>query len=270
MVPVADGFRGPYKGMGSDAGKAYGDAVGDIIREMDGKPAAFITESLLSCGGQVIPPRDYFNTAFAHVRTAGGLCICDEVQTGFGRTGSHFWAFETQDVVPDIVVMGKPMGNGHPVAAVVTRRDIAQAFANGKEFFATFGGNPVSCAIGMAVLDVIDREGLMENARDVGTHLLEALAPLRDRHGLIGDIRGMGLFIGIELVLDRDTLAPATTLAGQAVNRLREQGILLGTDGPFSNVIKIKPPMVMTRQDADMFVRVLDLVLADLARHKNQ
>ncbi|WDP85259.1 MAG: aminotransferase class III-fold pyridoxal phosphate-dependent enzyme [Desulfobacter sp.] len=264
VVPVADGFRGKYRRKDKSAGTAYGDEVGKIIEQLDRPIAGFITESLLSCGGQVIPPENYFKTAFAHVRNAGGLCICDEVQTGFGRIGSHFWAFEAQDVVPDIVVMGKPIGNGHPMSALVTTAKIAQTFANGMEFFATFGDNPVSCAIGMAVLDVIENQALQKNAADVGQFLLSQLLPLMDRHPLIGDIRGAGLFMGIELVKDRETLAPAAKEAAFVVNRLRDQGILLGTDGPFSNVIKIKPPMVITRADAAMFVRVLDQVLEAL------
>ncbi|WDP92226.1 MAG: aminotransferase class III-fold pyridoxal phosphate-dependent enzyme [Desulfobacter sp.] len=264
VVPVADGYRGRHKGQGTAAGKAFGHDLGKILADMNRPVAGFITESLLSCGGQVIPPALYFKTAFDHVRQNGGLCICDEVQTGFGRTGSHFWAFESQGVVPDIVVMGKPMGNGHPMSAVVTRREIADQFANGMEFFATFGGNPVSCAIGMAVLDVIENEGLQAHAQKVGAHLLEGLMALKDRHPLIGDVRGMGLFIGIELVQDRESLAPAADKAGRAVNLLREEGILLGTDGPFDNVIKIKPPMVITEADADMFVRVFDRILTGI------
>lgn len=264
MVPVADGYRGKYKGMGADTGRAYGDDVGRIINTMTTGPAAFITESLLSCGGQVIPPRDYFKTAFAHVRKAGGLCICDEVQTGFGRTGTHFWGFEAQEVVPDIVVMGKPIGNGHPMSCVVTTEKIARQFANGMEFFATFGGNPVSCAIGMAVLDVIEAEGLQHHARAVGGHLLQGLSALKEKHRLIGDVRGTGLFIGIELVEDRETLTPATRKAALIVNRLQQAGILLGTDGPHANVIKIKPPMVITREDGDMFVRTLDRILTQM------
>ncbi len=264
VVPVADGYRGAYKGQGKEAGKAYGDEVGRILQKIDRPIAGFITESLLSCGGQVIPPKDYFKTAFAHVRAAGGLCITDEVQTGFGRVGSHFWAFELQEVVPDIVVMGKPIGNGHPMSAVVTSRQIAQRFANGMEFFATFGGNPVSCAIGQAVLDVIEEEGLQEHARTVGEHLIKGLSALKPIHHLIGDVRGIGLFIGIELVLDHQKLTPATKEAADMVNRLKTAGILLGTDGPFSNVIKIKPPMVMTLEDADMFLRILDDELTDM------
>ena len=266
VVPLADGYRGPYKGKGKETGKAYGDEVGKIIRKIGRPIAGFITESLLSCGGQVIPPENYFKTAFAHVRTAGGLCIIDEVQTGFGRVGSHFWAFELQDVVPDIVVMGKPIGNGHPMSAVVTSRKIAQKFANGMEFFATFGGNPVSCAIGKAVLEVIEEEGLQEHARKTGGHLLKGLSSLKNNHNLVGDVRGIGLFIGIELVLDHKLLTPATAEALSMVNRLKNRGILLGVDGPFSNVIKIKPPMVMTLADADMFLRILDDELTDMEK----
>ena len=264
VVPVADGYRGAYKGQGKETGRAYGDEVGRIIQEIHRPIAGFITESLLSCGGQVIPPEGYFKTAFAHVRAAGGLCITDEVQTGFGRVGSHFWAFELQKIVPDIVVMGKPIGNGHPMSAVVTRRDIADNFAKGMEFFATFGGNPVSCAIGSAVLDVIKEEGLQNHAKKVGRHLLEGLSALKVAHPLVGDVRGTGLFIGIELILDHNTLAPATQQAADLVNRLKTAGILLGTDGPFSNVIKIKPPLVITLADADMFLRILADELTDL------
>ena len=258
VVPVADGYRGQFKGQTEDAGKSYGNQVGKIIDTIGTPITGFITESLLSCGGQVIPPNGYFKTAFKHVRDAGGLCITDEVQTGFGRVGSHFWAFELQNVVPDIVVMGKPIGNGHPMSAVVTKKEIANSFANGMEFFATFGGNPVSCAIGMAVLDVIKEEGLQEHARKVGAGMIKGLNVLKGKHDIIGHVRGIGLFIGIELVKDRNTLAPATQKASQLVNRMKERGILLGSDGPFNNVIKIKPPMVITKQDADMFIRVFD------------
>ena len=182
----------------------------------------------------------------------------DEVQVGFGRVGTHFWGFELHDVVPDIVVMGKPIGNGHPMAAVVTTHEIAGSFASGMEFFSSFGGNPVSCAIGLAVLDVIRDEGLQENAFQMGAHIQQELSALMDRHPLIGDVRGAGLFIGIELVQDRETLVPAAVEAGQLVNRMRRRGILLSTDGPFHNVIKIKPPMVLNADDVEMFLRVLD------------
>ncbi len=264
VVPLADGYRGAHRGMGRDAGVAYGDEVGAIIARSKAPIAGFLTESLLSCGGQVIPPEGYFETAFRHVRAAGGLCIADEVQVGFGRVGTHFWAFETQGVVPDIVVMGKPIGNGHPMAAVVTTRAIAASFANGMEYFSTFGGNPVSCAIGLAVLDVIRDEGLQAHALEVGTRLRDGLAGLLDRHALVGDVRGLGLFIGVELVRDRATLEPAAEEASELVNRLRGRGMLLSTDGPLHNVIKIKPPMVLTADDVDMVVRAFDDELAGL------
>ncbi len=264
VVPLADGYRGAHRGMGRDAGVAYGDEVGAIVDAMGAPPAAFLTESLLSCGGQVIPPEGYFETAFRHVRAAGGVCIADEVQVGFGRVGTHFWAFETQGVVPDIVVMGKPIGNGHPMAAVVTSAEIAASFANGMEYFSTFGGNPVSCAIGLAVLDVIRDENLQAHALDVGTRMREGLRALMARHAIVGDVRGLGLFAGVELVRDRATLEPAPGEASELVNRLRARGMLLSTDGPLHNVVKIKPPMVLTADDVDMVVRSFDDALVGL------
>lgn len=262
VAPMPDGYRGKHRGHDRAVGKAYGNEVGRIISSLDRPVAAFIAESLPSCGGQIVPPDEYFETVFHHVRAAGGVCILDEVQIGFGRVGTHFWGFEPQNVVPDIVVMGKPIGNGHPMAAVVTTKEIAQSFADaGMEFFSTFGGNPVSCAIGLAVLKVIRDENLQENARVVGVRLLEGLRKLMARHSVIGDVRGVGLFIGIELVHSRETLEPATEATAWLVNELRERGILTGTDGPFQNVVKIKPPMVVTADDADMAVRQVDDVL---------
>ncbi len=263
VVPLADGYRGPYKGQGRDAGVAYGNEVGQVISSLDRPIAGFICESLLSCGGQVIPPEGYLETAFAHVRRAGGVCIADEVQVGFSRVGTHFWAFELQDVVPDIVVMGKPIGNGHPMAAVVTTREIAESFSRtGMEFFSTFGGNPVSCAIGMAVLDVIRDERLQENALRVGTRLRDGLHGLIDKHDVIGDVRGVGLFLGVELVRDRATLEPAPREAEHVVNELRRRQILAGTEGIYGNVIKIKPPMVVTEADVDWVVAMVDEILS--------
>jgi len=208
-------------------------------------------------------PDNYLAEAFRHVRAAGGLCLVDEVQVGFGRAGSHFWAFETQNVVPDIVTLGKPMGNGHPLAAVVTTADIADAFANGMEYFNTFAGNPVSCAIGMAVLDVIENEGLQKNARQAGRRLLEGLQGLADSYPLIGHVRGLGLYAGIELVTDRETLEPATEHADYVINRLRDHGILISIDGPLDNVLKLKPPIVFDETNADEVVANLDKVLGE-------
>lgn len=263
IAPMPDGYRGPFKGQGREAGIAFGDAVGRVISELERPPMAFIAESLPSVGGQIIPPEAYFETALGHVRASGGVCILDEVQVGFGRVGTHLWGFEQQGVVPDIVVMGKPIGNGHPMGLVVTTDAIAQSLADsGMEFFSTFGGNPVSCAIGLAVLDVIEDEGLQQHALEVGGLLRDGLRGLMDRHALIGDVRGTGLFIGVELVEDRETLAPATRAARALVDGLRQRRILTGTDGPFDSVVKIKPPMTLSEEDARAAVEAVDAVLA--------
>jgi 4-aminobutyrate aminotransferase-like enzyme len=197
------------------------------------------------------------------VRAAGGVCIADEVQVGFGRVGSHFWGFETQGVVPDIVTLGKPIGNGYPLAAVVTTPAIAASFDNGMEYFNTFGGNPVSAAVGLAVLDLIADEGLQLNAERVGNCLLSRLRALQDRHALVGDVRGVGLFIGVELVRDRDTLEPAGDEANAIADRMKARGVLMSTDGPFHNVLKIKPPLVFSEADADFLAETLDEVLRE-------
>ena len=262
VLPLPDPYRGPYKGYGRETGRRYAAHVQERIAQMPHPPAAFIAESLPGCGGQIVLPDGYLAHAYARARAAGAVCIADEVQVGFGRVGSHWWGFETQGVVPDIVTLGKPMGNGHPVAAVVTTREIAQSFANGMEYFNTYGGNPVSCAIGLAVLDVIEEEKLRENALAVGNHLLAGLRRLQEKHPLIGDARGRGLYIGVELVRDRETLEPADTEAHAIVNGMKERGILLSTDGPLHNVLKIKPPLVFTRENADFLVATLDEVLA--------
>jgi 4-aminobutyrate aminotransferase-like enzyme len=213
----------------------------------------------------MLPP-DYLREAYGAVRAAGGVCVADEVQTGFGRAGSHFWMFETQGVVPDIVTMGKPIGNGHPMGAVVTTPEIAASFANGMEYFSTFGGNPVSCAVGLAVLDVIRDEGLQENARETGAYLLRGLGELAGRHPIVGDMRGMGLFLGFEMVRDPETLEPAAEEAAALVNRMKDAGVLLQTDGPLHNVIKIKPPMIFSRADADVLLERLEEALSCRSR----
>jgi 4-aminobutyrate aminotransferase-like enzyme len=218
---------------------------------------------MLGCGGQIVLPDNYLSEAFKQVRAAGGVCIIDEVQVGFGRVGSHLWAFETQNVVPDIVTLGKPIGNGHPLAAVITTPEIADAFANGMEYFNTFGGNPVSCAIGMAVMDVIENEGLQENAYRAGKRLLDGLQGLLNKYPLIGDVRGRGLYIGVELVLDRETLEPATEHADYIINRMRDHGILISTDGPLENVLKMKPPIVFSEKNAVEIVIALDKILQE-------
>ncbi len=266
-VPSPDVYRGPYKADDAQAGKKYAAHVAETARAAaDGERgfAAFFCESMVSCGGQFPLPEGYLKAAYPAVREAGGVCVADEVQVGFGRAGSRFWAFELQDVVPDIVTMGKPIGNGHPLAAVVTTPEIAESFDNGMEYFNTYGGNPVSCAVGLAVLDVIEEEGLQANALKVGTHLKEKLAGLLERHPLIGDVRGEGLFIGIELVRDRTTLEPAKEEAKEIVERMKEEGILQSVDGPLENVLKIKPPIVFTEDDADRLVATLGRVMGEL------
>ena len=218
---------------------------------------AFFAESILGCAGQVVLPEGYLQGAYERVRATGGVCIADEVQVGFGRVGSHFWAFETQGVVPDIVTLGKPIGNGHPMAAVVTTHEIAAAFDNGMEYFNTFGGNPVSCAVGLAVLDVIEREDLQANAAEVGAYLKRLLEAVRDGNPIIGDVRGLGLFLGVELASDRATKEPAAGEAKRLVERAKERGVLLSTDGPHHNVIKVKPPLVFGRAEADRLAAAL-------------
>ncbi len=274
VAPVPDRYRGLIRGDGDDVGAAYALELATTVGEAcaSGRSiAAFFAEPILSCGGQIPLPNGYLAAAFKHVRNAGGLCVADEVQVGFGRVGDSFWGFELDGadggdaVVPDIVVMGKPIGNGHPIGAVVTTRAIADSFANGMEFFSTFGGNPVSCAVGKAVLDVIEEEGLQERARILGDHFKSGLRSLMDRHELIGDVRGRGLFLGIELVRDRTSQEPAPEEASLIVNAMRDRGVLLSTDGPRHNVIKIKPPMVIEHDDVDMAMRLLDDVLDDIA-----
>jgi len=262
-VMMPDTYRGAFKADDLNAGKKYAADVKRALEEINDagkRVSAFICESALGCGGQLILPDGFLKEAFAHVRRAGGVCIADEVQTGLGRVGSHFWAFETQGVVPDIVSIGKPLGNGHPLAAVVTTPEIAASFANGMEYFNTFGGNPVSCAVGLAVLDVIEAEGLQQNALKVGAYLKSELEAKKSKHPLIGDVRGMGLFIGVELVLDRETLEPAAKQAAYVVERMKESGILISTDGPLHNVLKVKPPIVFSILDGDRLVaRLADL-----------
>jgi len=263
VIPMPDSFRGKYRG--EDCGDRYIDEVitaVNNIQDNDKKVSAFIAEALMGCGGQLILPEGFLQKAFELVKKAGGLCIADEVQIGFGRMGSHFWGFESESVVPDIVTMGKSMGNGHPLSAVVTTKMIADKFNNGMEYFNSFGGNPVSCAVGQAVLNVIKEEGLQEHALKVGDYLLEQLQQLKQHHDIIGDVRGRGLFIGIELNRDED-LTPADTEAHNIINRMKEKGVLLSTDGPDHNVIKIKPPIVFNIENAEELVKKLDETMTE-------
>lgn len=263
-LSLPDCYRGRYRGP--EAGRRYVQEVEEtvnVLGEQGVRPAALICESLLSCGGQIVPPPGYMASAYAAVRRVGGLCIGDEVQVGFGRMGTHFWGFEHQGVTPDIVTLGKPMGNGFPLAAVVTTREVAEAFAPGMDYFNTFGGSPVACAVGLAVLEVIEQEGLQPHALQVGTTLKQALEGLMDRHPVIGDVRGEGLFLGVELVHDRENPIPAPEATAYVAERMKDCGVLIGTDGLSRNVLKIKPPMVMTSGDAAYLTDVLDRVLAE-------
>jgi 4-aminobutyrate aminotransferase-like enzyme len=267
VVPLPDPYRGTHRGTGAEAGAAY---VADARGALDsaaaaGHPAgALIAEAIPSTAGQIVPPAGWLTGLFDEARRVGAVPIADEVQVGFGRVGTDTWAFGAQGARPDIVTMGKPIGNGHPLGAVVTTRAIADAFANGMEYFNTFGGNPVSAAIGLAVLDVIRDEGLQEHARVTGERLLAGLRGLQARHEAIGDVRGMGLFVGIELVRDRETREPDGELARNLADTAAERGVLLSTDGPFHNVIKIKPPLVFSAADADRLVETVDTVLGEL------
>uniref|UniRef100_A0A672JA42 Ethanolamine-phosphate phospho-lyase n=1 Tax=Salarias fasciatus TaxID=181472 RepID=A0A672JA42_SALFA len=248
VAPSPDVYRGKYRADHPDPATAYADEVKNIIEKVDkkgGKIAAFIAESLQSCGGQVIPPVGYFQQVAKHVREAGGVFIADEVQVGFGRVGSHFWAFQLQgdDFVPDIVTMGKPIGNGHPMSCVVTTTEVAEAFmSTGMEYFNTFGGNPVSCAIGLAVLDVIVKDDLQGNAVRVGRYLVSQLEKQKEKHSLIGDIR-------------------ERKMTEMFFLRLKEQHILLSADGPHRNVLKFKPPMCFSAEDVDEVVQKIDHIL---------
>ena len=264
-APVADVYRGKYKADEPDAGEKYAAHVKAIIDRLESQQkgiCGYIAESCPSVGGQIIFPDGYLAAAYRHVRAAGGLCMADEVQTGYGRTGSHMYAFQQQGVVPDIVILGKPIGNGHPVAAVVTTAEIADAFNNGMEFFSTFGGNTVSCAVGLAVLEVLERENLMAQAHEVGQRMLRGLSRFKERYEIVGDVRGAGLFLGIELVRNRQTLEPAAAEASFISNQMREHHILMGTDGPYHNVLKIRPPMPFNRDNADLLIDTMDKILA--------
>ncbi len=265
VAPLPDLYRGAHRKDAPDPARQYAQSVERILehlRSRGTRVAAFLAESWPSVAGQMDLPAEYVQQVYQRVRAEGGLCIADEVQTAYGRLGDHFWGFEYYGVVPDIVVLGKPIGNGHPIGAVVTTPDIAASFDNGMEFFSTFGGNTVSCAIGLSVLDVVADEDLQIHAAQVGKHLLKGLGELKARHALIGDVRGSGLFLGVELVSDRQSLQPAGREASLVANRMRDQGVLLGTDGPYHNVLKIRPPMPFSVQDAELLLQTLDGALA--------
>ncbi|MEX1045745.1 MAG: aminotransferase class III-fold pyridoxal phosphate-dependent enzyme [Chthoniobacterales bacterium] len=251
-------YRGPYGHDDPEAGRKYAGDVQELIEyASSGKVAGFIAESIQGVGGFVEFPPGYLKQAYEYVRAAGGVCIADEVQTGFGRTGTHFWGFDTQGVIPDIVTMAKGIGNGCPLAAVVTTPQIAQSLV-GKVHFNTFGGNPVVSAMGHAVLEVIEKENLQANSLKIGNRILEGLKKLQKKHSIIGEVRGKGLMLGIEMVKDRKTKEPATAECAQVLETARDLGLLLGKGGLRGQVIRFAPPMCINEADADFLLEVLD------------
>ena len=269
VAPLPDPYRGPHAGAGTatTVAAAYVDDLDRILAEAarNGHPVgAFLAESAPGTAGQVIPPRGYLTGGYDAARRAGAVVIADEVQVGLGRVGTHWWGFEVDGAIPDIVTMGKPLGNGHPLGAVVSTRAVANAFVNGMEYFNTFGGNPVSAAVGLAVLDVIEDEHLRERADDLGARFLNGLRELATRHEHIGDVRGLGLYLGLVLVRDRATREPAPELATALVEGAVQRGILLSIDGPEHDVIKIKPPLVIEAADIDRTLETLDEILSGL------
>jgi len=270
---LPDRYRGPLTGGPGyddpDAGKKYADDVLDVIRTAtSGNIAAFIAEPIQGVGGTVELPPGYLKAVYEHVRAAGGLCISDEVQTGFGRTGDAFWGFESvggPGVTPDIVTMAKGIGNGAPLACVVTKPDIAQSMAK-KLHFNTYGGNPVSMAQGLATLNVILEEKIQQRAKEIGAYFMDGLRDLQKRHAIVGDVRGRGLMLGMEIVEDQKTRAPAGAKCAAVFEKCKDLGVLVGKGGLFGNVLRIKPPMCITREDCEFACRILDIALTDAAR----
>ena len=256
-IPAPDTYRRAHREDGVEAATR---ALHELQQD-DLKPAAFLIDTIFSSDGIFIPPGDFIKATVERVRHAGGLFIADEVQPGFSRTGKHMWHFERYGVVPDIVTLGKPMGNGQPLAAVITTSAVMERFAASTRYFNTFGGNPVSCAAGLAVLDVLEEEKLQDNAHTVGAYLKDGLERLQSDWDVIGDIRGEGLYHGVELVIEPATREPATKVAATIVNDLRERGVLIGATGPHANILKLRPPMVFTRENADHLLEALEAAL---------
>ena len=262
IFPLPDSFRGKYRGKNTAIKyvKEVQKCITDIHKKGVGV-GAFIVEPIISCGGQIELPEGFLSEAYKAIRKAGGLCISDEVQVGCGRLGKTFWGFQLHNVIPDIITIGKPLGNGHPIAAVVCTQEVANSFANGMEYFNTFGGNPVSCAIGTEVLQTVKRDKLQDKALEVGSFIKNELNKLKKDFSIIGDVRGIGFFLGIELVDSQKIPLPKQT--SYLVNRMKEQGILMSSDGPDQNVLKIKPPMVFSFVDAKELIRCLKIVLKE-------
>ena len=257
---IPDTYRGPYTTNDGSAGKAYAEAAIQQIENSDTPIAAFISEPIVGCGGQVPLAKGYLKALYPAIRNQGGICISDEVQTGFGRLGDHFWGFEAQEVVPDVVILGKPIANGHPMGAVVTTKAIAASFGKGVEFFSSFGGNPVSCKIALTVLKAIENSQLQKHAKAVGDYYKSLLNTLKETYACIGDVRGSGLFIGVEIVKD-NSMEAHPELAHHIKNELRNRFILISTDGPHDSVIKTKPPLCFTKANAKLVVDTMASVL---------
>jgi 4-aminobutyrate aminotransferase-like enzyme/Ser/Thr protein kinase RdoA (MazF antagonist) len=266
LIEVADDYRGRFRRGAADIAEKYADLVDEALADISaggGKLAGFIAETFPSVGGQIIPPKGYLPAVYEKIRKAGGVCIADEVQTGLGRLGDYFFGFEQQGAVPDIVVLGKPIGNGHPLGVVVTTKEVADSFAKGPEFFSTFGGSTLSCRTGLEVLNIVEDERLQKNAKQMGDKLLAGLRGLQEKYEIVGDVRGYGLFIGLDLVKRSQTREPGTVLADYVKNRMREHRILMGSEGPYDNVIKIRPPMTVDDEDIDYILQVMDKVLEE-------
>ena len=266
VIPMPDMYRGEHKMVRAEPEEYYIDLVKNTITKIKKKSkrlAFFIVEPIMGCGGQIIIPSSFMRETFKIVKEAGGLFIVDEVQIGFGRLGSHFWGFEMSGIIPDIITLGKSIGNGHPLSVVITKKNIAQAFNNGMEYFNSFGGNPVSCEVGQAVLDIIKQEELQKNAHETGAYLLDGLKDIQNKYNIIGDVRGRGLFIGIELIKNYDKMVPAQDETELVVNQMRQKGVLISSDGPDHNVLKIKPPLVFNRNNADYFLESFEAVMSE-------
>ncbi|KAL3876059.1 hypothetical protein ACJMK2_033944 [Sinanodonta woodiana] len=270
VVAVPDTYRGIFRESVANPGILYAQEVKKVIQKVQEKRrtiAAFMCEPIMSQAGVIIPPKPYLTEVFSYVREAGGLCIADEIQTGLGRTGEKFWGFQTHDVVPDIVTMGKPLGNGHPMAVVVTTKEVSDSL---KEFSSTFGGNPVACAMGKAVLDVIHNEQMMSGAKSVGKCLLDGFRAIMPTHPMMGDVRGIGLLVGVEIVMDKQSRKPAKEAAEILAYKLKEQKIIIANEGPDKNVMTLSPPMCFTCDNARRVVQALDKALRQIENDASQ
>jgi alanine-glyoxylate transaminase / (R)-3-amino-2-methylpropionate-pyruvate transaminase len=261
-----DPYRSAFRGTPEEIAEQSAEDIRQLIRySTPGRVAAFIAEPIQGVGGVTHGAPNYLKRAYEVVREHGGLCIADEVQTGFGRTGDHYWGFQNFDVVPDIVTMAKGIGNGAPLAALTTRAEIAEVLTQ-RIHFNTYGGNPVSMAAGLAVMDIIEKDGLQEKSRVNGAHFKTGLEKLKERHALIGDVRGKGLMLGLELVRDRETKEPAKAETAQVLQELRQMGVLIGKGGLDGNVLRIKPPMCISREDIDYALEAIDHALGTAIR----